>query len=554
MVSLAEDIQKLINGAWDAVRLRQNYLPEAVTLFFRVERPSVKIFGDYSTNIAIIAAHAIKTVSPPDLAKEIAEELRAQKSAFEKIEVVGGFINIFLAPSFVGPKHDEFARIVQKRSRTLMSVGAGKRVNIEFLSSNPTGEPHVGNARSAFFGDVLGNMYAACGYDVDKEFYVNDALSSGQIAELGKTALGAGETYRSEYLDRIVRVIKKTKKLKELARATDESTRYAKVGFLVAQAVVKDLKYFVRHAMHIKYDLWFSEHTLHTKGSIENVLSQLEHSQEGKELTYQKEGALWLRTSALGDDEDRVLRRSNGSPTYFAADIAYHKNKIERGYDTIIDVWGADHHGHKKRMEIVMRMLGFHGAFKVCIAQMVSLKVGGKRTKLSKREGTIITVKELLREVPLDVVRIFYLTKSLDTHLDFDLALAKEQSNKNPVYYVQYAYARICNIIKEGKKKCGKLPPAMSEGPEAAAKERELMLKHLQLFEVLPTALEKQEPHLLFLYAHQLAETFHSFYGSCKVLHGDAAIRQRRLALIATTQSIFEQLFHIFGVSAPKKM
>jgi arginyl-tRNA synthetase len=397
-------------------------------------------------------------------------------------------------------------------------------------------------------------MYVACGYHVDKEFYVNDAPVSGQIAELGKTALDAGETYRSEYLDHIIGALKKTKELKKLAATVEDGARYAKVGFLVAQAVVKDLKYFVKHAMHIRYDVWFPEHTLHTKGVIKKVIAQLQHPKEGKELTYHKDGALWLRTSEYGDDEDRVLMRSDGSPTYFAADIAYHKNKMDRGYDTIIDVWGADHHGHKKRMEIVMHMLGFRGVFKVCIAQLVALKIDGKRTKLSKRAGTIVTIKELLREVPLDVTRILYLTKSLDTHLDFDLALAKEQSNKNPVYYVQYAYARICSIIKEGKKKPGKLPSASSEGPEAAEKERELMLKHLQLFEVLPVALEKQEPHLLFLYAHQLAETFHSFYGACRVLHHDAIIRKRRLALIATTQSIFEQLFRIFGVSAPKKM
>ncbi len=510
---------------------------------FEIERPEDGGFGDYSSNVALKYAKEAK-MPPREFAQKISENIK-DNGIFKKVEIAGpGFLNFFLSDSFVFKSlkkaYDEGDNFGSS------DFGKNKSVLIEFISANPTGELHLGHGRGAFFGDVLSNVLKFSGFSVTKEFYVNDAKKSTQINELGKTALGKGESYKTEKL------LTKIEKIKDLLQdVKDES----EAGSILAKELLKDIKYLVQNTLGIEFDNWFSEETLYESGKIEEVYSFLKE----KGLIYEKDGAEWLKLSLYGDSEDRVIIRSDEkkSPTYLLPDIAYHKNKIERGFDKLINVWGADHQGHVKSMEAVMKLLGEdEQKLQIFITQMVGLKEGGERFKLSKRTGKIITIDWLVSEVGLDAVRFFYTLKSIDTQMEFDISLAKEQSEKNPVFYVQYAHARMFGILNNAKESFLNFDVSIDQlSLLSSPQERKLMLEVLKFPEVVKEVAVIKNTQTIPHYAMDLARRFHSFYSACRVLgNEDENLDKARLFLVKLTQITLKNALSLLGVSAPEKM
>ena len=404
--------------------------------------------GDYSSNVAMVLGVGV----PRETAEKIKNELEKSEKfskLVSRVEIAGpGFLNFTLS---------EDGLMEGLKSCGERKKGGKKKIQVEFISANPTGQLHIGHARSAFFGDALSNTLEAAGHEVEREYFINDSKESTQIKELGKTVLGKGTSYLSDYLKSKISNLKSQNSILEtqisnLKAEGREPETESEAGYLIAKEIQKDNQDFIAKKLGIKFDKWFSEEEeLRKKKAFEKTLDLLKKNG----VVYEKDGALWLKTSEFGDDEDRVLVRSDGSVSYFLSDIAYHINKFERGYDAIIDIWGADHQGHVKRMMAVKKMLaetagiGEKCDFKILISQMVTLMDGGERKKLSKRKGTIVLLEDLVEEIGIDAARWFYLQKSLSTHMEFDLALAKERSRKNPVFYVQYAHARINSILEK---------------------------------------------------------------------------------------------------------
>lgn len=518
---------------------KKNLLPVFELPEFSVEAPEVKTHGDYSANIALKLAKMAKK-NPCDIGTIIANEILAEeknKKMVEKIEVVHpGFVNFFLRPEFFQNKIKEILKNGEKFC--FPNAGKKKKILIEFLSVNPTGELHLGHGRNAFFGDVLANVLEKRGHKVRREFLINDAKASAQIKELGKTAKGEGESYLTDYLKSKIKNLKP-----KLAKAKD----FGEAGRLLAREIQKDNKKFIEKKLKIKFDEWFSEESLHEKNSVKKILGIL----KSKNFVYEKEGALWLKTKEFGDGEDRVIIRSTGEPTYFLPDIAYHQDKAGRGFDLLIDVWGADHHGYIKRLEAAKKMLGWKPDLKIFIAQMVSLKAKGKALKLSKRKGRIITLEWLADKAGLDVSRFFYIMKSLDSQMEFDLDLALEQSEKNPVFYVQYAHARIAGILRKAKKKTGGKPhlELLSHPSEIA------LARRLAAFpDIMEDTAKDFCVHRLPHFALGLAADFHAFYRDCRVITDDPLLTQARLALLASAQIVLKNLLGVMGISAPERM
>lgn len=556
---------------------KKNLLPVFELPDFSIEAPEVKTHGDYSTNVALKLAKLAKK-NPCDIGTIVANEILADeknKKIAEKIEVVHpGFVNFFLRPEFfqnqareILKKKEKFGFLSAGKPRPLtikhriprqkniqnsltarspdISKGRGKKekILIEFLSVNPTGELHLGHGRNAFFGDVLANVLEKRGYKVRREFFINDAKASAQIKELGKTALGKGESYLTDYLK------SKIKNLKSRLAKTED---FGEAGRLLAREIQKDNKKFIEKKLKIKFDKWFSEESLHEKNSVKKILKILKE----KNLVYEKDGALWLKTSEFGDGEDRVIIRQPrlagqaGEPTYFLPDIAYHQDKSGRGFDLLIDVWGADHHGYIKRLEAAKKMLGWKPDLKIFIAQMVSLKSKGKALKLSKRKGRIITLEWLVDKAGLDVSRFFYIMKSLDSQMEFDLDLALEQSEKNPVFYVQYAHARISGILRKGPKLKANPHFEMLSHPSEIA----LMRRLAKFPEITADTAEDFQIHRLPHFALALAADFHAFYRDCKVISEDELLTQARLSLVLSAKIVLKNILDVMGISAPERM
>ncbi len=523
-------IQKSLRALQKSGALGNKELPEV-----KIEYPADSKLGDYASNIAFLISKSEKQ-KPFLIAQMIAEKIIADKSAqeiFEKVEAAGaGFINFKLSVEFLS----RYARSRVARQ----NVGKGQKLNIEFLSANPTGQFQVGNGRGAFYGDVLGNIFKLAGYKVTKEYYINNAKSSNQIIELGKTALGMGEKYLTPYVE------EKIEELQEELASLIASP--AQAGFLLAQAVHKDNKNFLEK-IGIHYDVWTREQEdLVDGGLIKKTFELLKK----KGLVYDQDGAQWLKTTQSGDDKDKVLMRSSGEHGYFLADIAYHLHKIERGYKMIIDIFGADHQGHVLPMKIAMPILGYKGKFDILVSQLVQAKGGGK---FSKRAGNVIPLEELIDEVGLDVARYFYLMKSLDTQMEFDMDLAKEQSEKNPVYYIQYAHARMASILRK--------PKATSQKPKLQLKSQKL-LSHpselalikilLRWSEVIEDTVNDYQVQRVTSYAYELASIFNQFYRDCKVISSDQDLTKARLELVLAAQEVLKEVLSALGISAPEKM
>ncbi len=519
-------------------------VPGGLPAHVSVERPKVREHGDYATNIALQLAKRAGRV-PRELATELADKL-SNLDGISSAEVAGpGFLNLKLADAW-------FAEAVEGALASGDAFGGGtaaapRRVNVEFVSSNPTGPVHVGHARNAAYGDSLSRILAFHGHEVEGEFYVNDAGS--QVLKFGASiqARARGEQvaedgYQGEYVAEVA------------AQIPDAATRPAEE---VAQEGIDRMLDLARESLarfRVHHDLFFSERTLHEgePSEVDRAFDAL----RAQGRMYEHEGALWVRTNDLGDDKDRVARRSNGELTYFASDIAYHWNKRERGFERLIDVWGADHHGYVQRMKAAFAALGGDPAdLDLVIMQFVHLVRGGERASMSKRAGEFVTLDDLVDEIGVDAARWFLLQRSHDTTVDLDLDLAREQSSENPVYYVQYAHARIASLLE--KAGAERVEEALAAPPRPALEpaERSLILKILALPGEVAEASERRAPHRIATYALELAQEFTAFYRDCRVVGAEPRDSESfRLALCVLTQRTIARALDLLGVGAPTSM
>ncbi|TSD02370.1 MAG: arginyl-tRNA synthetase [Parcubacteria group bacterium Athens0714_24] len=482
-------------------------------------------FGDYSSNVAMILKK-----DPENLKSQISN---LKSGLFEKIEVAGpGFLNFWLSEKGM----EKGLKNLGKKAAKGEPRQGREKIQVEFISANPTGELHLGHGRNGFYGNALANILEETGYKVEREFFINDSKESTQVKEIGKTALGKGKTYLTENLKSQISNLK--------SKLPDSESE---AGYLLAQEIQKDNQEFITKILGIKFDKWFSEEKeLRSKGEFKKTLEML----KDKNLTFEKDGATWLKTSEYEDEEDRVLVRSTGDIGYFLSDIAYHINKFKRGFDNVINVWGADHQGHVKRMLAVKKMLGWKGGLEILICQLVTLKEAGESKKMSKRAGTIVWLKDLIKEVGVDVAKWFCLEKSLSTHMEFDMSLAKERSEKNPVFYVQYANARMASIIN--KSVVSSQLSVVSIKNLKHPSEISLVKKLIQYKEVIEDIAKDYQVNRLTTYAYELAYAFSVFYRDVHVLGSEN--EKELLNLVAITKKILQNTLNLLGISTPDKM
>lgn len=522
---------------------------------FILETPREESHGDLATNLALLLAREART-SPRQVAQTIAARFpTGAENRVSRVEVAGpGFINLFLDPGWVYAVLPEVE--TRDESYGCSETGKGERVQVEFVSANPTGLLHMGNARGAALGDTLANVLAAAGYEVTREFYINDA--GNQIENFGRSL----EARYLELLGQQVEFPENGYPGKDLIESMQRliaqvGDRYLKVEpelrrELLVKFALKEKVAQMRQDLEdfgVHYDVWFSEQTLHDSGEIGRVLKDL----QDKGYVYEEDGALWLRSTLFGDEKDEVLVRGNGTPTYFAADIAYHKNKFQRGFDRVINIWGADHHGHVARLKGAMQALGYDPErLQVIIMQLVRLFKGSEPVRMSKRTGEYITLRELMEDVGRDAARYFFVMRSADSHLDFDLELARQQSSENPVYYIQYAHARICSILRQAEL----IPSASEVRCELLQDPTELALlkKIAELPGEILFAASHLEPNRLAYYAYDLATLFHAFYTRCRVLNEEPELSKARLVLVNACRITLRNTIRLLGVTAPERM
>jgi len=546
---IKEEIKEAIRQAVEELQ-KEKLLPAFATPEITIEWPRQKDHGDYSSSIALkIAGLCKKTKRTPQgvaetLLPRLNEKLRGR---VEEIKLVlPGFINFSLAEEYLCQEIKEILAIGPSYGQ--LNVGRGRKIQVEFISANPTGPLTLGNARGGFLGDTLASVLQAAGWRVEREFYIND--TGEQILKLGHSILGDQEAvYQGEYINELRAGIGKSKDAKV-------------IGVNGAKVILERLiQPVVEKKMKIKFDRWFWESELHTAGKIREVVEILKR----KKMTYEKDGALWFKTTQFGDDKDRVFIKKDGQPTYALVDAAYHLDKFkERGFEKVIDVWGADHAGDVARIKAAVEVLGFGERLEIILYQFVRLISQGQEVKMSKRAGTYVTVEELIDQVGLDAARFFMLTHSADSHLDFDLELAKEQSQKNPVFYVQYAYARICSLLAKYKtggtrvsvkavKGKAKKPVAV-ENSMADEWELALIKQLIKLPEVVEETAKDYQVQRLPQYALELVRAFHKFYEECRVISEDKAQTQSRLDLVKATQIVLRSILDLMGIDAPERM
>ena len=522
-----------------------------------LEVPHDRKHGDYASPIAMHLASQLKK-PPRETARLIASEIVTAGSHIAGIEVAGpGFINFRLDHQWLYEELREIRRLKDDYGKC--SVGAGKRIQIEFVSANPTGPMVVVQARAGAVGDTLARLLEGCGYSVEREFYVNDA--GRQVELLGRSVEArllemAGESaefpedgYVGEYVREIARKAFEERGSEILRLSSGERVRY------LSRFAVGEILEWQRKALHeygVRFDMWFSENALHESGEVEQAVDSLIRMG----LTYEQDGALWFCSSRFGDDKDRVIKRSNGELTYLAADIAYHLNKYRRGFSKVVDIWGPDHHGYIGRMKAAMEAFGIPSdALEILIVQLVRLVRGGETVRMSKRGGDFVTMEELLEEVGSDVARFFFLMRSVESHLDFDLDLAKLKSDENPVYYVQYAHARICSVFNKAEETMG---GDAADGADLSLLREEAELELLRKLAEFPDevvmAAESREPHRLTRYTIDLATLFHAFYARYRILEEDEGLAKARLAMADGVRIVLRNALSYMGVQAPEKM
>lgn len=543
-MNLKEQIKEMIKSALNELSIEFNL--ESIV----VEVPKKREQGDFSTNIAMQLTKVLKD-NPRNIAEKIVEVLSKNTNEIKTIEIAGpGFINIYLNDEYVFSGISNV--IKQGENYGSSSIGKKEKVDIEFVSANPTGILHLGTARGAAYGSNLANIMSFAGYDVTKEYYINDA--GNQIINLGvslkeryKGLCGLEENmpedgyYGSEIID-----IAKTIFDKYGNSKLDEDLEFFKktaVDYLL-NIIKTDLSNF-----GVTFDVWISEKSIRAKGRIEESLKILDE----KGLVYKKDNATWLKTTVYGDDKDRVLIKTDGSYTYLVPDIAYHLDKFDRGFDYLVDVFGADHHSYVSRLKASIEALGYDkDKLEVRLLQMVRLLRDGEIVKMSKRTGGNITISELVGEIGKDAARYFFATRSLDGQMDFDINLALKKSSENPFFYVGYANARICSILKDAKEKNIDICTDIKEAIDIDSKA--LLLKVYEFTEVLASAALKKEPHLITNYVYELASMFHNYYGKHKILTDDIKMSEKRLGLIKTVGITITNALRLIGVKAPEKM
>ncbi|MEH7443337.1 arginine--tRNA ligase [Bacillus sp. JJ1122] len=556
-MNIVEQVQLKLKEEIKQAAIKANLAEEAQIPSVVLETPKEKAHGDYSTNMAMQLARVAKK-APRQIAELLIENFDKSKASIEKIEIAGpGFINFYMDNSYLT---DLIPAILEAGDNYGESkVGNGQKIQVEFVSANPTGDLHLGHARGAAVGDSLCNVLSKAGYDVSREYYINDA--GNQINNLalsvearyfqalgmdkpmpedgyhGEDIIGIGKKLAEEFGDKYVNVPDQ-----------ERFDTFREYGLKYEMAKLKqDLENF-----RVKFDVWYSETSLYHDGKIDVALDALRVNGH----IYEEDGATWFRSTELGDDKDRVLIKQDGSYTYLTPDIAYHKNKLERGFEKLINIWGADHHGYIPRMKAAIQALGYErDTLEVEIIQLVHLYKNGEKMKMSKRTGKAVTMRDLIEEVGLDAVRYFFAMRSADTHMDFDLDLAVSQSNENPVFYAQYAHARISSILRSAEEQ------GFTVGKDAdfklieAEKEMDLLKKIGEFPLAVAEAAQKRMPHRISNYIFELASVFHSFYNAEKVLDMDNKERtQARLSLIKSAQITLKNALALIGVSAPEKM
>lgn len=552
-----ETRDRIVQCIMEAVRKAQaaGDLPDFPVTGVALEVPKDRAHGDLATNVALAAAKAAKT-APRRVAEAIAAAYRIAPPV-ARVEIAGpGFLNFFLTREWR-----------EEALRTALAEGneygrtpdlAGWRVQIEFVSANPVGPLNVVNARAGALGDSLARIMSFAGAQVEREYYINDhgaqVWTLGRSVEarcrelLGQEAEFPAEGYRGEYVRDLAREFLAAAPPDFWSRPEDERIETCREFALrrMLEEQRADLA-----AYGVRYDRWFSERELHRAGEVERVFQRL--ARDGH--VYESEGASWLRTTAFGDDKDRVLKTADGRSTYLLADIAYHLDKFRRGYDRVIDIWGPDHHGHILRMKAAMAAAGADpGRLEILIAQQINLLRQGQPVKMSKRAGEFVTMRELLREVGNDAARFFFLMRSAESHLDFDLAVAVSQSNENPVYYIQYAHARISSLLREAAARGLAADAPLPGGRLAAPEEMRLADMVAALPEVVGEAAVYREPHRLAGYLLDLAGVFHGYYNKCRILSDDPEETAARLFLARAIQLTLANGLRLLGVSAPDRM
>lgn len=531
-------------------------LPEGSYPQINLEVPPQKEFGDFASNIAMQSAR-VAHKAPKVIAQAIVDQM--QYSWLDRAEIAGaGFINFFL-------KHD----VIYDTLKNILAAGAAygtvpcrqdDTVQVEYVSANPTGPLHVGHGRGAAYGSALVNLLRAAGYNVQAEYYINDAgnqmnnlaisVNARYLELLGKPSEIPENGYHGHDIIETAQAI-----IDQDGDTYLDMPETERLEIFKDRAYAEKLKALKRDLAHfnVHYDNWFSERTLHPD-AVQAACKVLQ--ERGK--IYEKDGALWLKSTDYGDDKDRVVIRDNGVPTYLAADIAYHKNKYDRGFKSLINIWGADHHGYVARVKAAIAALGYDPSqLEVLLLQMVSLFRDGKPVKMSKRTGQAITLNELIEEVGTDAARYFFIMRSLDTQLDFDLDLAKSHSNENPVYYIQYAHARIYSIYHQAKEAGVNLDMDWSDVHWDTLKddqELELIKKMAAFPEEVQRAARERAPHRIAHYVYELAGLFHTFYNHCRIIQEDKELEKARLALVTAVRITIANSLAILGVSAPEKM
>ena len=572
-------IESLISQALDSLEV-----PADARGAIAVERARGKGHGDFATNAAMVLARTLK--QPPRAIAERLVEALPDSPLVSSCEIAGpGFVNFYLAPAAY---HHQLQEILAAGNRWGEQDNPhAQRILVEFVSANPTGPLHVGHGRGAAYGDSLARILSAAGNRVDKEYYVNDAGRQTDIltisvwlaalAEAGESPVLPQAAYPGDYITRTARTLPAdlAKRLRHswaeisagLPADAPDGDKEAHVDALIGRArslLGEDYGALKSHSLnlqteairktlenfHVEFDRWFSEADLTSGGAVAHALQELDR----RGHTYEADGALWLRTSELGDEKDRVLRRSDGSTTYFASDVAYHLNKLERGHDLLLDVWGADHHGYIARVAAAIEALtGRSDAFEARLIQFVTLSSG----RMGKRSGNFVTLNDLIGEIGTDATRFFYLSRSNDQHLEFDVELAKSHTSDNPVYYIQYAHARIASVFRQlDEKGLEWSPPASAAelAPLAAVTELTLILQLSRLPEVIAAAAAERAPHQVVHYLGEVAQAFHVWYNSCTFLTDETPMRDARLALARACSNTLATGLDLLGVSAPEQM
>lgn len=545
---MTKDIQILLTSLFEKILSAEEYqgFSEKVTLDF----PTDQRFGDLSTNVAMRLAKFLK--KPPFvIAKELIDRLTKElthdpaQPYVSAVKVEGaGFINFYLSDTYF---YAQLAALVEQGADALrITIGKGKKVLIEFVSANPTGPLSVAHARQAVVGDALASVYAFAGFDVKREYYLND--EGNQINILGNSvrlrlAQLNGENvefpedhYQGDY------IVDMAKEIKEKGITVNDFAEYS--GNYILDIIRKELDDF-----GVRFDCWYSQKSLRESGKIEEALLVLRE----RGFVYDQEGAVWLKSTAFGDDKDRVVIKSDGSYTYLAPDIAYHREKFKRGYEFLVNLWGPDHHGYINRLKAAVAALGFDAqAVAIVIVQLATISRGGKPLHMSTRKGQYIMLREVLDEVGLDASRFFFVMRKTSSHLDFDLEVAKKQTAENPVYYCQYAHARIASIVRNSGislQGCAIDYSLLKEKEELA-----LIKKQWQFHSLLATCVATQDPYMVTVYLQELAETFHKFYDKHRVLGQVEALSKSRLALIQATKTVLATGLELLGVSCPEQM